>query len=345
MSLLGASVYRALRRIGFEIVPTADYRDLVRQAMQVEPLGQEAARLGEEVGRLDAENQRRRSLIEQLEQHERDLMTQIAGSPHVDYQIVMDFHEKKAAFRDADQAFYACYELVAPFTMTSIERLYAMYKSVEYLVKAEIPGDIVECGVWRGGSMMLAALVLRNLGDTQRHLWLYDTFEGLPKPDPEKDVDLWGNSQFDQWEKHRRTDELSALADVSVEEVRDNMASTDYPLDKVELVKGMVQRTIPARQPDEIGLLRLDTDWYNSTVWELHHLYPRIVDGGALIIDDYGHLRGQRQAVDEYFAARNAFPLLHRIDYSGRLVIKQPRRDGGNGKAASGCTVGQAGRR
>lgn len=294
MSLFSRTVYRVIKGIGYEIMRSGDYRELADS-------------------------------LARFEKEKRHLMAQIAGSPEVDYQIVMEYHEKKAAFRDADRAFYAAYQRVAPFTMTSIERLYAMYKAVEYLVKAAIPGDIVESGVWRGGNMMLAALVLRNLGDTRRRLWLYDTFEGLPKPDPKKDVDMWGNPQFDEWVKYRRTDEASTMADASLEEVRRNLESTGYPVDKVELVKGMVQRTIPAHAPAEIALLRLDTDWYDSTVCELRHLYPRVVDGGVLIIDDYGHLLGQRQAVDEYFAASVAFPLLHRIDYSGRLVVKQSR--------------------
>lgn len=293
MSLLGRIVYRALVRFGYELMRRGDYQELIAS-------------------------------FARLEKERNDWMTQIAESPHK-YQIIMEYHEKKAAFRDADQAFFATYERVAPFTMTSVERLYAMYKAAEYVVKADIPGDIVECGVWRGGSIMLAALVLVSLGDTGRRLWLYDTFEGLPKPDPEKDVDMWGNSQFNEWVKFSRTDESSGLANVPLEEVRRNIASTGYPIEKVELVKGMVERTIPAHAPNEIALLRLDTDWYDSAVCELRHLYPRVVDGGVLIVDDYGHLLGQRRAVDEYFAASDAFPLLHRIDYSGRLVVKRSR--------------------
>lgn len=304
MSLLGRTAYHALRRLGYELMSAGDY------------------------GRLRQE-------IEQLEHDRRELMAQVAG----DYQVVMEYHEKKAAFRDAEPAFHALYERVAPFTMTSIERLYALYKAVEYVSKAEIPGDIVECGVWRGGSMMLAALVLAKLGDTKRRLWLYDTFEGLPKPDPGKDVDMWGNSQFNEWVKYRRSDESSELAFVPVEEVRRNMLSAGYPPEKVELVKGMVQRTIPAQHPREIALLRLDTDWYDSAVCELHHLYPRIAEGGVLIVDDYGHLQGQRQAIDEYFAAGDDFPLLQRIDYSGRLVIKRSRGQGARAKTAAGSAA------
>jgi hypothetical protein len=90
----------------------------------------------------------------------------------------------------------------------------------------------------------------------------------------------------------------------------------------VNLVKGPVESTIPATIPDQLAILRLDTDWYESTKHELDHLYPRLVSGGILIIDDYGHWQGARQAVDEYFARQNLKPLLSRIDYTCRIMIK-----------------------
>ncbi len=258
----------------------------------------------------------------------RRLQMKIDEMPQTDYQLLMEKQGKEAAFRDADPAFHALYERVKAFSMTSIERLYAMHKAAEYIVKARIAGDVVECGVWRGGSMMMAALTLLALGDTGRRLVLFDTFEGLPMPDKEKDVDLWGNSNYDEWTRHRRTDVSSDWACASLDAVRENIKSTGYPMDKVVCVKGMVQDTIATYLPEAIALLRLDTDWYESTACEMRLLYPRLHEQGPLIVDDYGHLKGQRQAIDEYFAETGETLLLNRIDYSGRLAVKGPvRRD------------------
>lgn len=254
----------------------------------------------------------------------RRLKIKVEEVPQIDYQLLMEKQQKEAAFQDADAGFRPLYERVKPFSMTSIERLYAMYKATEYVVKAQIPGDIVECGVWRGGSMMMAAHALLSFGDTSRRLVLFDTFEGLPRPDKEKDVDLWGHSNYDEWTRHRRTDTSSDWAYASLEEVRHNMESTGYPMDRIVFVKGMVQETIANNLPEAIALLRLDTDWYESTVCELRYLYPRLRDQGVLIADDYGHLKGQRQAIDAYFAENGETLLLNRIDYSGRLALKPP---------------------
>jgi O-methyltransferase len=109
-----------------------------------------------------------------------------------------------------------------------------------------------------------------------------------------------------------------------LEEVRVNLASTGYPVDRVHFVRGKVEDTIPGTVPEPIALLRLDTDWYESTKHELTHLFPRLVPGGVLIIDDYGHWQGARQATDEYFASARVPLLLHRVDYTGRIAVKMP---------------------
>src|ERR1700752_3181861 len=121
--------------------------------------------------------------------------------------------------------------------MTSIERLYAMHKSVEHVARAGVQGAIVECGVWRGGSMMMAALTLLALRKTDRNLLLFDTFAGHPRPDPERD----GRDNYEVWLQHRRTDQSSSWAEVTLAEVRVNLASTGYPLDKMTFVQGVVQ--------------------------------------------------------------------------------------------------------
>jgi O-methyltransferase len=260
----------------------------------------------------------------------RRLKIRVEELPEIDYQVLMREQHERAAFQDTDAGFMAIFERVKGFSMTSIERLYAMYKATEYVCRAGIPGSIVESGVWRGGSMMIAALTLQALGDCSRQLILFDTFEGLPKPNETEDVDLWGHSAYNEWTRHRFTDESSDWAAASLEEVRANLLSTGYPSENLTLIKGMVQNTLLETRLGKIALLRLDTDWYESTVCELQYLYPLLSENGVLIIDDYGHLRGQKKAVDEYFANRHEFLLLHRIDYSGRVAVKSsPARERG----------------
>lgn len=237
-----------------------------------------------------------------------------------DFQLIMAHQSLLASFDDLDPAFRPFMEFVKPYTMTSVERLYDLYKSVEYICKAKIPGDMLECGVWRGGSMMLVAKTLVAVGDTSRTLYLFDTYEGHPKPDVEEDVDLWGNRAVDDWVKHRKTDESSDWAYVSIDEVRANMESTGYPMDKVVLVKGMVESTATTPTSPHFSMVRLDTDWYASAKISLETFWPRLSRGGVLIVDDYGHYRGQRKAVDEYFAK---IPVkLNRVDYSCRSIVK-----------------------
>lgn len=248
---------------------------------------------------------------------------QPVGLPPLEgYQLEMATYDLKTGMGDADPTFFPLYERCRQFTMTSWQRLYSLHSATKYVVNAGIPGDFVECGVWRGGSMMMAAHTLLSLGQTDRRLFLFDTFEGLPKPDEQHDVDVWGNSGLEAWEPHRTSDTSSKWAFASLEEVRANMESTGYPMDKVFFVKGMVEQTIPANSPENISMLRLDTDWYESTKHELEHLYPRLAGNGILIIDDYGHFMGARKAVDEYFAKQKVTPLLTRVDYAGRIAVK-----------------------
>jgi hypothetical protein len=217
---------------------------------------------------------------------------------------------------EADRALIA---RVDPFTMTSLERRASLLGAVDHIVKHRIAGDIVECGVWRGGSMMLVALALMARGDTSRHLYLFDTFEGMSEPTAE-DKALSGESAEAQLARTGRDHPLWAVA--SLEDVKANIASTGYPAEKIHYVKGKVEDTIPQTIPQRIALLRLDTDWYESTRHELNHLYPLLSRHGLLIIDDYGHWQGARQAVDEYFAGSAQPVFLHRVDYTARLLVK-----------------------
>jgi predicted O-methyltransferase YrrM len=205
--------------------------------------------------------------------------------------------------------------------MTSPERVSALIESVQFIVQNRIPGSIVECGVWRGGSMMAVAHALKNAGEAVRELHLFDTFEGMPKP-TEEDVDLRGHSANSFFRKLQTGPDTSDFCRATLEEVRLAMNSTGYDDGLVHLVKGRVEETIPQHAPDSIALLRLDTDWYESTKHELEHLFPRLSRHGILIIDDYGHWQGARKAVDEYFAENKIPILLSRADYTGRVAVK-----------------------
>ncbi|MDH5677024.1 MAG: TylF/MycF family methyltransferase [Nitrospinota bacterium] len=240
-----------------------------------------------------------------------------------DHQKAAFEYHKKTGLNDMEPAFLDIYEKSKTFSMTSAERMYALYQAVRYLNAANIEGDIVECGVWRGGSMMIVANTLLAENVSDRNLYLFDTFEGLPRPDEQVDIDIWGNRAIDGWlPKSSGDDEKSHWAEASIEDVQANMLSTGYPQEHIRYVKGMVERTIPDEAPEKISLLRLDTDWYQSTVHELEHLFDRITSGGVLIIDDYGQFLGAKKAVDEFISNRKIPILLNRIDFSGRMAIK-----------------------
>ena len=222
--------------------------------------------------------------------------------------------------RENEPIFSKLLNRVSEFTMTSRERCFALYQAVNYVHSRQIKGDIVECGVWRGGSMMLAALTLLELGDTSRNLYLYDTFEGMSEPS-EKDMDYGGKSA-EQGLKDLGITRYGEWCYSSIEEVRANLISTGYPSNRINFIKGRVEETIPSTISDEIAILRLDTDWYASTYHELLHLYPKLNAYGVLIIDDYGHWRGAKEATDKYISENKLSLFLNRIDFTGRIALK-----------------------
>ncbi|GIE46039.1 TylF/MycF/NovP-related O-methyltransferase [Actinoplanes lobatus] len=220
---------------------------------------------------------------------------------------------------DYDEAARATIRAVKPWTMTSPEKLNALVHSVRYVVRHRIPGDVVECGVWRGGSMLAIAKTLAETGDTDRHLHLYDTFEGMSEP-TEHDKRHDGRSAAEMLETSDKSSGVWAYA--SIEDVRATMRESVYPADRIHYYKGKVEDTIPGDAPERISILRLDTDWYESTRHELEHLWPRLVPGGVLLLDDYGWWDGAKRAVDEWLEEVNPQLLLLRMD-EGRVGIKQ----------------------
>lgn len=224
---------------------------------------------------------------------------------------------------DFSEAEKSLIQTVSEITMTSHERLVALIRSIEYIIANGIDGDIVECGVWRGGSMALAARKLMSMKKSDRKLFLFDTFEGMPPP-----------TEFDR----SAADHTAASIQLqhadkfvgnnvwcysTLDEVKKNMHATGYPLQNVFYIKGKVEETLPEPSIGKIALLRLDTDWYESTKHELETLFDKLVPGAVMIIDDYGHWSGAKKAVDEFFYNRSLPVFLNRIDYTGRLYIKK----------------------
>jgi len=210
---------------------------------------------------------------------------------------------------------------VKPYTLTTPVRIHALIQAVRYIVRNGIEGDMVECGVWKGGSMMAIACALLNLGTKERNLRLYDTFEGMTKPS-HVDINYLGHKAIDRFNIERTSENASTWALASLGEVKENLLRTGYERAKIHFVKGRVEDTLPKEAPEKIALLRLDTDWYKSTLHELTHLYPRLSKGGIVIIDDYGHWKGSQLATDEYFSKNKVRIFLSRIDYAARLGVK-----------------------
>jgi hypothetical protein len=223
---------------------------------------------------------------------------------------------------DIDEAARRVYAEVGPYTMSGIERVASLCQAVEYVVRSCIPGDIVECGVWKGGSMMAIAKTLLRVGAPDRRLHLFDTFEGMTPPTA-ADVNLRGQEAavlLAGAGAAKASANIWAIAPLKA--VRDAMEGTGYNPQAINYVQGRVEDTLPAHVPSQIALLRLDTDWYESTYHEMVHLYPRLSVGGVLIIDDYGHWQGARRAIDQYVAEKKLRLLLTRVDYTCRVAVK-----------------------
>ncbi|AGK77533.1 TylF/MycF/NovP-related O-methyltransferase [Streptomyces microflavus] len=207
---------------------------------------------------------------------------------------------------------------VKPYSMTSPERLNAFILATRYIARHNIPGDIVECGVWRGGSMQACARTLLSVGETERELYLFDTYEGMTEPTAE-DLRRDGRPAQELLDAQGKDRPIWAVA--SLDDVKAGFENVPYPKERVHYVQGRVEDTVPGQAPEQISILRLDTDWYASTKHELEHLYSRLVSGGVLLIDDYGYWQGSRQAVDEFLDKTGERLLLLRMD-EGRIAVK-----------------------
>lgn len=220
---------------------------------------------------------------------------------------------------DSDKALFQ-YVRDRRLSTSTDERLFATLMACRHVVERNVAGDFVECGVWRGGNSIIATHVFRNLGST-RDVWLFDTFAGMTEPTA-VDVNYRGEHADAKFRVTRRGNG-SDWCYAPLEEVQANFAARGLLGPQVRFVQGDVAQTLARTEqlPQSIAVLRLDTDWYESTKIELETLYPRLTRGGVLIIDDYGHWGGARKAVDEYFA-RHDRPFLQYIDQTARIGVK-----------------------
>jgi O-methyltransferase len=187
-------------------------------------------------------------------------------------------------------------------TMVGLERLSALERFVKELSADTVPGDLVECGVWRGGCSIFMKGLLRALGDDSRLVWLFDSFEGLPKPADASDCDL---SMYNSY------------LGVSLEQVQENFRMFDLLDDRVRFVRGWFKDTLPVAQVGSIALLRLDAKMYESTMMALDSLYDRVSPGGYIVIDDYGAIPQCQQAVNDFRSRRGITNHIFLIDWTG----------------------------
>lgn len=201
------------------------------------------------------------------------------------------------------------------YSMTTKARMWALINSINYVFNKNIQGDFVECGVWKGGNLILYNL-LNEKKNLRRNIYGYDTFEGMPLPG-KYDFKYDGRSAIDLY--NQRIKSNNGWCKSTLDEVEKNI-SKECPDHNINLIKGKVEDTLLIEKniPEKISILRIDTDFYESTKIELEILFPRLEKDGVLIIDDYGHFKGARKAVDEYFKTK---PFLIYVDHTCRLLI------------------------
>lgn len=239
--------------------------------------------------------------------------------------ILKKFNYKLVKNRSNDffpKEFINAYKKITPYSMVDESDAYAAWQAINYVANRKIEGDIVECGVWRGGVSILMAERLKQLNINNREQYLYDTFEGMSEP-TEKDLDKHGVAASEQLSTSTRSDgKKNVWAYASIDDVKQNFIDCGLSPDSSCMIKGKVEETIPKEIPSVISVLRLDTDWYESTKHELTHLYPRLSQGGVLLIDDYGYWSGCREAVEEYFSDDIPRPYMTFLPSGSIVAIK-----------------------
>ena len=206
-------------------------------------------------------------------------------------------------------------------TVVGSLRLIATIMSCKYVIENNIYGDFVECGVWRGGNSIAAKLIFEAY-DCDKKVHLFDTFSGLTEP---SNVDMTNDGTTGREFIARNSNDDNKVFYIPLENVNNNFANASVDMSGVNFVKGDVCETLldGRNVPKQIAILRLDTDWYESTKIEMEILYPLLSKKGVLLIDDYGHWVGARKAVDEFFAnSEYSRPFFQYTDNTGRAGIK-----------------------
>lgn len=197
-------------------------------------------------------------------------------------------------------------------TMVGIRRLDNLEFCIADVIRRNVPGDLIETGVWRGGATIFMRAALEAFRDRERAVWVADSFQGLPKPDPSRTSDvgdaLW---QYPQ------------LA-ISLEEVKRNFARYGMLDDRVRFLPGWFEDTLPSAPIDSLSILRLDGDMYDSTMVALESLYPKLAPGGYVIIDDYGAIVGCRDATDDFRRANGIHDPMHEVDWTCMFWRREP---------------------
>ena len=211
---------------------------------------------------------------------------------------------------------------ISYYSMSTPANHWAIIQSIKHIKENSIKGDLVECGVWRGGNLILFKKLI-DQHKLDKKIFAFDTFEGMPEPTI-NDYDLKDIKAQQIYDNYKTKDIKWCYS--TLEEVKKNIFKfyPDYD-ESFKFIEGKVETTLKNSKNllDQISLLRLDTYFYESTKIELEILYPKLSSGGVLIIDDYGHWKGSRKAVDEYFELDKNFMWLHRIDYASRILIKK----------------------
>jgi len=190
-------------------------------------------------------------------------------------------------------------------TMSGLRRLDNVEECVADVVARGVPGDLIETGVWRGGTVIFMRAVLAALDDHERNVWVADSFEGLPKPDVAR-------YPLDEGLDYSGHPELS----VGVQQVQANFARYGMLDDRVRFLRGWFRQTLPAAPIERLAVLRLDGDLYESTMDALDALYPKLSPGGHCIIDDYGAIPACRQAVEDYRARHGIVEEIRPVDWT-----------------------------
>ena len=204
------------------------------------------------------------------------------------------------------------------YSMTNFERMWSLIQSFHHVRQESLVGDFVECGVWKGGNIILLKKLIEKF-NMKKNIYGFDTFEGMVEPSF-YDVNYNNKSAKKMFDEHKKNEIGFAMC--SLDDVKRNIKK-NTKTDNIFLFKGKVEDTLKNKRklPKKISILRLDTDFYESTKIELEILFPRLVKGGVLIVDDYGFWKGAKKAVDEYFCDYRQF--MHYVDHSCRLLIKK----------------------